>query len=91
MPPVRCPGAPDWSWRCARPACSPLPVAAGAQAEPAQVRVAHSSPDAPAVDVNDDRVLSGVRYRTVSKYLELPAGSYDLAVRPAGRPPPPTR
>jgi len=68
-----------------------LPVAAGAQAEPAQVRVAHSSPDAPAVDVNDDRVLSGVRYRTVSKYLELPAGSYDLAVRPAGRPPPPTR
>jgi len=68
-----------------------LPVAAGAQAEPAQVRVAHFSPDAPAVDVNDDRVLSGVRYRTVSKYLELPAGSYDLAVRPAGRPPPPTR
>ena len=50
------------------------------------VRVAHFSPDAPAVDVyvNDDRVLSGVEYKTVSKYLELPAGSYDLAVRPAG-------
>jgi hypothetical protein len=29
-------------------------------------------------------VLSGVEYKTVSKYLELPAGSYDLAVRPAG-------
>ena len=52
----------------------------------AQVRVAHFSPDAPAVDVyvNDDKVLSGVEYKTVSKYLELPAGSYDLAVRPAG-------
>ena len=63
-----------------------LPVAAGAQGEPAQVRVAHFSPDAPAVDVyvNDDKVLSGVEYKTVSKYLELPAGSYDLAVRPAG-------
>jgi hypothetical protein len=63
-----------------------LPVAAGAQAGPAQVRVAHFSPDAPAVDVyvNDDKVLSGVEYKTVSKYLELPAGSYDLAVRPAG-------
>jgi hypothetical protein len=66
-----------------------LPVAAGAQAEPAQVRVAHFSPDAPAVDVyvNDDRVLSGVKYKTVSKYLELPAGP---SARP-GRPPPPTR
>jgi Domain of unknown function (DUF4397) len=65
-----------------------LPVAAGAQgsASAALVRVAHFSPDAPAVDVyvNDDRVLSGVEYKTVSKYLELPAGSYDLAVRPAG-------
>jgi Domain of unknown function (DUF4397) len=63
-----------------------LPVAAGAQSGPAQVRVAHFSPDAPAVDVyvNDDRVLSGVKYPTVSDYLELPAGSYDLAVRPTG-------
>jgi hypothetical protein len=63
-----------------------LPVAAGAQADPARVRVAHLSPDAPAVDVyvNDDKVLSGVEYKTVSDYLELPAGSYDLAVRPAG-------
>ena len=63
-----------------------LPVAAGAQADPARVRVAHFSPDAPVVDiyVNDDKVLSGVEYKTVSDYLELPAGSYDLAVRPAG-------
>jgi hypothetical protein len=63
-----------------------VPVAAGAQGQPAQVRVAHFSPDAPAVDVyvNDDRVLSGVEYPTVSEYLELPAGSYDFAVRPAG-------
>jgi Domain of unknown function (DUF4397) len=63
-----------------------LPVAAGAQSGPAQVRVAHFSPDAPAVDVyvDGDRVLSGVKYPTVSDYLELPAGSYELAVRPAG-------
>jgi Domain of unknown function (DUF4397) len=63
-----------------------LPVAAGAQADPARVRVAHFSPDAPAVDiyVNDDKVLSDVPYKTVSDYLELAAGSYDLAVRPAG-------
>lgn len=63
-----------------------LPVAAGAQGSAALVRVAHFSPDAPAVDVyvNDDRVLSGVKYKAISKYLELPAGSYALAVRPAG-------
>jgi hypothetical protein len=63
-----------------------LPVAAGAQGSPALVRVAHFSPDAPAVDiyVDGDKVLSGVAYPTVSKYLELPAGSYELAVRPAG-------
>jgi Domain of unknown function (DUF4397) len=63
-----------------------LPVAAAAQGSAALVRVAHLSPDAPAVDVyvNDDKVLSGVGYPTVSKYLELPAGNYDLAVRPAG-------
>jgi hypothetical protein len=62
-----------------------LPVAAGAQGSAAMVRVAHFSPDAPAVDVyvDGDKVLSGVRYPTVSKYLELPAGSHDLAVRPA--------
>jgi len=63
-----------------------LPVAAGAQGAAALVRVAHFSPDAPAVDVyvDGDRVLSGVDYPAVSRYLELPAGSYELAVRPAG-------
>jgi hypothetical protein len=63
-----------------------LPAAAGAQGSPAMVRVAHFSPDAPAVDVYVDgnKVLSGVKYPAVSKYLEVPAGSHDLAVRPAG-------
>jgi hypothetical protein len=63
-----------------------LPVAAGAQGSPAMVRVAHFSPDAPAVDiyVDSNKVLSGVKYPTVSKYLEVPAGSHELAVRPAG-------
>jgi hypothetical protein len=70
-----------------------LPVAAGAQGSAAHVRVAHFSPDAPAVDiyVDDDKVLSGVEYPTVSEYLQLPAGSYDLAVRRPGRRRPPTR
>jgi uncharacterized protein DUF4397 len=55
--------------------------------------VAHFSPDAPAVDVyvDDDRVLSGVAYPTVSRYLELPAGAYTFAVRPAGAAASPTR
>jgi hypothetical protein len=63
-----------------------VPVTAGAQSSAALVRVAHFSPDAPAVDVyvDGDRVLSGVEYPAVSEYLELPAGSHELAVRPAG-------
>jgi uncharacterized protein DUF4397 len=63
-----------------------VPMASSAQGSAALVRVAHFSRDAPAVDVyvNDDRVLSGVAYPAVSKYLELPAGSYTFAVRPAG-------
>ena len=75
MFPVRCCGAASLVLAlCA--ASLALPVAAGAQADPARVRVAHFSPDAPNVDiyVNDDRVLSDVPYKTVSDYLELPPG-----------------
>ena len=66
-------------------ALRPLPPAPKARAAPWS-----GSPTSPLthplvdVYVNDDKVLSGVEYKTVSKYLELPAGSYDLAVRPAG-------
>jgi hypothetical protein len=54
--------------------------------ETANVRVAHLSPDAPNVDVfvDDEAVLEDVPFRAVSDYLELPAGSYNVKVAPAG-------
>lgn len=60
----------------------------GSEAEPmARIRVVHASPDAPAVDVavTDGDVLIGeLAFPNASDYLEVPAGSYDLEVRPAG-------
>ncbi len=53
----------------------------------AKVRVYHFSPDAPAVDVRlaDGTVLiSSLAFPDASEYLEVPAGSYDLQVTPAG-------
>ena len=56
----------------------------------AQVRVVHFSADAPAVDVAaagaapSDAVVKSLAYRNASGYLDLPGGSYDLEVRPAG-------
>ena len=50
------------------------------------VRVAHLSPDAPAVDVwvNGSVVLNDVPYKAVSDYLKLPAGVHVIEVSPAG-------
>lgn len=61
----------------------------GATSGNAMVRVAHFSPDAPAVDVyvNGNKTLSGVPYKTVSKYLSVPSGTYRFEVRPAGADP----
>lgn len=52
----------------------------------ASLRVAHLSPDAPAVDVwvDGDRVLQDVAYQTFSDYLEVPAGDLNIQVTPAG-------
>jgi hypothetical protein len=52
----------------------------------ASVRVLHASPDAPAVDVfvNGDAVLTGVPFKTISGYLDVPPGEYDIAVAPEG-------
>ncbi|MDL5360845.1 DUF4397 domain-containing protein [Halalkalicoccus sp. NIPERK01] len=57
--------------------------------ETANVRVAHLSPDAPNVDVfvDDEAVLEDVPFTAVSDYLELPAGSYNVKVSPAGEGP----
>jgi len=62
------------------------PTLAFADGHATLVRVAHLSPDAPAVDVWLDGgiVLSDVPYKTVSSYLELPSGSRRVQVTPAG-------
>jgi hypothetical protein len=52
----------------------------------AGVRVLHGSPDAPAVDVyaNGQAVLTDVAFGTLSPYLYVPAGTYQIQVVPAG-------
>lgn len=64
----------------------PTATAAADSHDGAMVRVAHFSPDAPAVDVyvDGDAVLTDVAFPAVSDYLTLPAGDYSLEVRPAG-------
>jgi Domain of unknown function (DUF4397) len=55
-------------------------------ADDARIRVIHSSPDAPAVDVyaNGAKVLSDVPYLASSGYLPVPAGAYTFEVFVAG-------
>ncbi|PDV98881.1 cell wall anchor [Candidatus Chloroploca asiatica] len=53
----------------------------------AKVRVYHFSPDAPAVDIklaSGDTLVSGLAFPNATDYLEVPAGTYDLQVTPAG-------
>ncbi|GIW04345.1 MAG: cell wall anchor [Thermomicrobiales bacterium] len=53
----------------------------------ARIRVIHTSPDAPAVDVavkGGDVLIANLAFPNASDYLEVPAGSYDLEVRAAG-------
>ena len=57
------------------------------ESEPdASIRVAHLSPDAPNVDVYvaGDAVLEDVPYRTVSDYLEIQSGTYQVMITAAG-------
>ncbi|MEF8841616.1 MAG: DUF4397 domain-containing protein [Haloarculaceae archaeon] len=55
---------------------------------PARVRVAHASPDAPNVDVlvDGERVLSDVTFRSVTGYLSLEPGTYEVTITAAGDP-----
>ena len=59
-----------------------------AQTATAQVRVAHLSPNTPAVDIwLDGKVVDGLRnvpFKTVSGYLSIPVGKRDIAVYVAG-------
>ncbi len=71
----------------------PAAAAAGAPAD-GWVRVTHLSPDTKQVDVTLSALsggtvlykLSGVGYGAVSHYMALPAGTYAIAMVPAGAP-----
>ena len=60
-------------------------------ADQAQIRVVHLSADAPKVDIaadgsdKGDNIFKNVKYGQASKYATVPAGEYDLEVRPAGQ------
>ena len=56
----------------------------------ARVRVAHMSPDAPAVDVrvNGAVALANIPFEAVTGYVELPSNAYFIEVVPAGQPGP---
>lgn len=58
----------------------------GPSAAQAEIRVAHLSPDAPAVDVwvDNARTLTNVPFKAVSDYLLVPAGSHRIQVTPTG-------
>ena len=61
---------------------APAPVA-----DMAQVRVVHLSADAPAVDIapdGADPIVTNLAYPNATDYLTVPAGAYDLEVRPTG-------
>ncbi len=61
---------------------APMPVA-----DQAQVRVVHLSADAPAVDIAPDGaepIVTNLAYPAATDYLTVPAGDYDLEVRPTG-------
>jgi hypothetical protein len=58
--------------------------------EGSMLRVVHSSPDAPAVDVYAEGVaqplITNLAYGQASDYLELEAGTYNIQLRAAGAP-----
>ncbi len=66
--------------------CSDDDTVTGPASSTAFVRVAHLSPDAPAVDVWVDgtRVLRNVPFKAFSSYLQVPAGNRQVQVTPAG-------
>lgn len=56
-------------------------------AQGSMVRVAHLSPDAPAVDVlvNGQRVITNLAFKQVTPYVSLPAARVRVQVVPAGQ------
>jgi hypothetical protein len=69
------------------PAIFPVDLSSLESTEESSVRVIHASPDAPAVDVavtGGDVLVENLEFPNASDYLVIPAGSYDLEVRPTG-------
>jgi hypothetical protein len=72
-----------------------LTASPAAAAGDGYVRLAHLSPDTPAVDVYlksesgavKEQTFPGVAYGAMSQYLRLPAGTYSVAMRKAGADP----
>ena len=62
-----------------------VPASAHGGGRAAKVRAFHNSPDTPAVDiyVNGAKALSAVTYGTLSGYLEVPRGTYNVQVKVA--------
>ncbi len=52
----------------------------------ARVRAAHFSPNAPAVDIliNGERAIENLSFTEATGYLEVPAGTYEVGIAPAG-------
>ena len=63
-----------------------LAVSPAMAAGEAMVRVTHASPDAPAVDVcvNGKVAFAALEFGKTTEYANLPVGSYDVQVYPAG-------
>ena len=67
-------------------AAAVIPTVAVAQDAMAEVRVLHGAGDAPAVDVyaGGGLIVEGLEYATITDYLEVPAGEYQIQVVPSG-------
>ena len=67
-------------------AAAVIPTVAVAQDAMAKVRVLHGAGDAPAVDVyaGGGLIVEGLEYATITDYLEVPAGEYQIQVVPSG-------
>src|SRR5215212_8263799 len=72
-----------------------LPLSTAGAADGGLLRLAHLSPDTPAVDVYVDsvadpaagQVFPAVGYGTVSEYQSVPPGTYAVSMRAAGADP----
>jgi uncharacterized surface protein with fasciclin (FAS1) repeats len=63
--------------------------ASAATEQTTHIRIAHFVPDAPAVNIFVNGKLSGIqtlKFNDISGWVELPAGSYSIAVVPDGQP-----